>query len=40
MPDMWGQIKNVLKKEQKEKVLADEALMPAWIRTFTRQAYE
>ena len=29
-----------LQKEQKENVLADEALMPAWIRTFTRQAYE
>ena len=38
--DIARQIKNVLKKEQKEKVLADEALMPAWIRTFTRQAYE
>lgn len=33
-------IKNVLQKEQKENILADEALMPAWIRTFTRQAYE
>lgn len=33
-------IKGVLQKEQKENVLADEALMPAWIRTFTRQAYE
>lgn len=38
--DMAKQIKNVLHKEQKEKVLADEALMPAWIRTFIRQAYE
>ncbi len=38
--DIAKQIKNVLQKEQKEKVLADKALMPAWIRTFTRQAYE
>ena len=38
--DIAKQIKNVLQKEQKENVLADEALMPAWIRTFTRQAYE
>ena len=38
--DIARQIKNVLQKEQREKVLADEALMPAWIRTFTRQAYE
>ncbi len=37
--DIAKQIKNVLQKEQKENVLADEALMPAWIRTFTRQAY-
>ena len=38
--DIARQLKNVLRKEQKEKVLADEALMPAWIRSFTRQAYE
>ena len=38
--DIAKQIKNVLQKEEREKVLADEALMPAWIRTFTRQAYE
>ena len=38
--DIARQIKNVLQKEQREKVLADEALMPAWIRTFTRQVYE
>lgn len=38
--DIANQIKNVLQKEQKEKVLADESLMPAWIRTITRQAYE
>ena len=38
--DIAKQIKNVLQKEDREKVLADEALMPAWIRTFTRQAYE
>ena len=38
--DIARQLKNVLRKEQKENVLADEALMPAWIRSFTRQAYE
>ncbi len=38
--DIAGQIKSVLQKEKKEHVLADEALMPAWIRTFTRHAYE
>lgn len=34
------QIRNLLQKEQKENVLADQMLMPAWIRSFTRQAYE
>ncbi len=38
--DIAKQIKNVLQKEQKEKVLADEALMPVWIRAFIKQAYE
>ncbi len=38
--DIAKQIRNVLQKEQKENVLADEVLMPAWIRTFIRQAYE
>lgn len=38
--DVSKQIKDVLKKESKDNVLADEALMPAWIRTFIRQAYE
>lgn len=38
--DIAKQIKNVLQKEKKENILADEALMPAWIRTFARQAYE
>lgn len=38
--DIARQITSVLRKEQKENVLADEALMPAWIRTITRQAYE
>ena len=38
--DIAKQIKSVLLKEPKENVMADEALMPAWIRTFTRQAYE
>ena len=28
------------KKERKENILADEALMPAWIRNITRKAYE
>ena len=34
------QVKNGLQRGLKGNVLADEALMPAWIRTFTRQAYE
>lgn len=38
--DIAKQIKSVLLKEPKENVMADEALMPVWIRTFTRQAYE
>ena len=38
--DIARKITSVLRKEQKENVLADEALMPAWIRTITRQAYE
>lgn len=38
--DIAKRIKNVLQKEKKENILADEALMPAWIRTFARQAYE
>lgn len=38
--DMAKQVKDLLKKEKKENILVDEALMPAWIRTFTRQAYE
>lgn len=38
--DIAAQIKSVLRKEKRENVLADEALMPAWIRTFVRQAYE
>lgn len=38
--DITKQIKNVLQKEKKENVMADAALMPAWIRTFTKQAYE
>ena len=33
-------IKSVLQKERKENVLADEALMPAWIRNIIRKAYE
>ena len=38
--DMAMRIKNALRKEKKENVLADETLMPVWIRTFARQAYE
>ncbi len=38
--DISKQIKKVLQNEPPENVLADEALMPAWIRTITRQAYE
>jgi hypothetical protein len=38
--DIAKQITSILQKEQKEKVLADESLMPAWVRTFVRQAYE
>ena len=38
--DIAKQIKCMLQKEQKDNVLADEALMPAWIRSFIRQAYE
>ncbi len=38
--DVAKQVKSVLQKEQKENVLVDESLMPAWIRTLIRQAYE
>ena len=38
--EMATQIRSVLKKERKENVLADETLMPAWIRSFARQTYE
>lgn len=38
--DITKQIKNVLQKEQRENVMADEILMPAWIRTFIKQMYE
>lgn len=38
--DIIKRIKNVLQKERKENILADEALMPAWIRNITRKAYE
>ncbi|MBP1645349.1 MAG: hypothetical protein H6Q16_924 [Bacteroidetes bacterium] len=33
-------IKEILKKETKEKVLIDAKLMPSWIRTIIRKAYE
>lgn len=38
--DIAQRVTSILQKEKKENVLADEALMPAWIRAFTRQAYE
>ncbi len=38
--DTTKRIKSVLQKERKENILADEALMPAWIRNITRKAYE
>ena len=38
--DIVKRIKSVLQKERKENILADEALMPAWIRNITRKAYE
>lgn len=38
--DIARQIKSILQNEKKENILADEALMPEWIRTFIRQAYE
>ena len=38
--DITKRIKSVLQKERKENILADEALMPAWIRNITRKAYE
>lgn len=38
--DIIKRIKSVLQKERKENIVADEALMPAWIRNITRKAYE
>lgn len=38
--DITKRIKSVLQKERKENILADEALMPAWIRNITKKAYE
>ena len=38
--DIIKRIKSVLQEERKENILADEALMPAWIRNITRKAYE
>lgn len=35
-----AQLKLILAKESKEKVMADAALMPAWIRTIIKNAYE
>lgn len=37
---MLEQIKQIIMKEDKEKVLADFDLMPAWIRTIIRKCYE
>lgn len=34
------QLKQILRKESKEKVMADASLMPAWIRTIVKNAYE
>jgi hypothetical protein len=38
--DIARQVKSVLQKEKRDNILSDESLMPEWIRTFTRQAYE
>ncbi len=38
--DIVKRIKSVLQNEKKENILADEALMPAWIRNIARKAYE
>lgn len=35
-----AQLKQILAKESKEKVMADASLMPAWIRTIIKNAYE
>ncbi len=35
-----SRLKQLLAKESKEKVMADAALMPAWIRTIIKNAYE
>lgn len=35
-----AQLKQILQKESKEKVMADIPLMPAWIRTIVKNAYE
>lgn len=38
--EMIDKIQHIILKEEKEKVLADIELMPAWIRTIVTQAYE
>lgn len=38
--EMIRQIQQLILKEEKDKVLADIELMPAWIRTIIKQAYE
>ena len=35
-----AQLKQILEKESKEKVMVDASLMPAWIRTIIKNAYE
>lgn len=35
-----ARLKQILQKESKEKVMADAALMPAWIRAIVKNAYE
>lgn len=35
-----AQLKQILQKESKEKIVADASLMPAWIRAIVKNAYE
>lgn len=35
-----AQLKLILQKESKEKIVADASLMPAWIRAIVKKAYE
>ena len=38
--EMVEQIQHIILKEDKDKILADIELMPAWIRTIVKQAYD